>query len=59
MYANPAINERGVLYVYRGSGGMLQKTFEILMPRESFWCNLRLDARLARNSQMAFLGLDS
>ena len=28
------------------SGGMLWKMFEILMPRESFWCNLRLDARL-------------
>ena len=28
------------------SGGMLWKIFEILMPRESFWCNLRLDARL-------------
>ena len=25
---------------------MLQKKFEIFMPRESFWCNLRLDARL-------------
>ena len=26
------------LYISRG--------FEIFMPRESFWCNLRLDARL-------------
>ena len=32
--------------ISRGSGGMLWKNFEILMPRESFWCNLRLDARL-------------
>ena len=35
-----------LLYLARGSGGMLQKIFEIFMPRESFWCNLRLDARL-------------
>ena len=33
-------------YISRGSRGMLQKLFEIFMPRESFWCNLRLDARL-------------
>ena len=34
------------MYISRGSGGMLQKNFEILMPRESFLCNLRLDGRL-------------
>ena len=33
-------------YISKGSRGMLQKLFEIFMPRESFWCNLRLDARL-------------
>ena len=33
-------------YISRGSRGMFQKLFEIFMPRESFWCNLRLDARL-------------
>ena len=58
----------GVQYVLsRGSRarsrGMLQKKFEILMPRGSFevWCNLRLDARLETiiNNHMAFLGLDS
>ena len=36
----------GLGTVHRGSGGLLQKIFEIFMPRESFWCNLRLDARL-------------
>ena len=30
-----------VHYISRGSGGVLQKHFEIFMPRESFWCNLR------------------
>ena len=35
-----------VRIISRGSGGVLQNIFEILMPRESFWCNLRLDARL-------------
>ena len=34
------------MYISKGSGGMLQKIFGIFMPRESFWCNLRLDARL-------------
>ena len=33
-------------YISRGSGDVLQKNFEIFMPRESFWCNLRLDAKL-------------
>ena len=51
MHANPGIDERGVQYILsRGSRarsrGMLQKNFEILMPRGSIWCNLRLDARL-------------
>ena len=34
MHANPGIDERGVQYVYisRGSGGMLQKMFEIFVP---------------------------
>ena len=31
------------MYISRGSGG---RAAEIFMPRESFWCNLRLDARL-------------
>ena len=31
-----------VCIISRGSGGMLQKIFEIFVPLESFWCNLRL-----------------
>ena len=30
----------------RGSGGMLQNIFELFIPQESFWCNLRLATRL-------------
>ena len=29
-----------------GSWGRAAEYFEIFMPQESFWCNLRLDARL-------------
>ena len=37
MHANPGIDERGYsVYISRGSGGVLQKNFEIFMPRESF-----------------------
>ena len=46
------------MYISRGSGGMLQKSFEIFMLRENFWCNLRIEARL-ETIKMAFLGLDS
>ena len=28
------------------TGGRAAEDFEIFMPQESFWCNLRLDARL-------------
>ena len=41
------------MYISKVSGGMLQK---ILMPQESFWCNLRLDARL---ETIKWLFLDS
>ena len=52
---NPEIDEGGGggggggvhnTYISRGSGGVLHKYFEIFMSRESFWCNLGLDARL-------------
>ena len=43
---SPGIDERGGGVVYFGLGGSAAENFEILMPQESFWSNLRLDARL-------------
>ena len=52
MHANPGIDETGggggVKYVYieGGLGTCYRKLLSFFMTRESFWCNLKFDARL-------------
>ena len=47
-YPNPGIDESGIQYVYKYLGGLGACCRKILRfsCHESFWCNLRLDARL-------------
>ena len=45
-YANPGIDESGVQYVYKYLACCRKNLRFSCHELESFWCNLRLDARL-------------